>query len=243
MMEELTTNQTEIHRAELINSAMLVKEDIAPDGIFDIEDHLIKFPVITTSLILINIIVFFWEIATNALDSSQGLINAGAMHKASILQGEYTRFITAMFLHADILHLFGNMIMLYISGIIVESFYKTNQTIVIYFLSGIAGCLLSFLLSPSQLPSVGASGAIFGLIGANIVFFLQNKNVINNINKRVSTVFILFAIFSILTGLSSEMIDNYGHVGGFLGGAIFCLLFKNNIEHLQFTAGKSLFPK
>lgn len=91
---------------------------------------------------------------------------------------EIWRLFSAMFLHADIIHLFSNMIALLLFGATVENSYTKTQYIVIYFVSGLIGNLFSLILLPLYSISLGASGAIFGLIGASFVIIAEDKTMI-----------------------------------------------------------------
>ena len=114
-----------------------------------------------------------------------------------------------------------------------EKFFKNRTAISIYLLSGIAGAVLSSLMSVG--PSVGASGAIFGMMGANGYYILKNKELFGEINRRVGKVLIIVSIIWIINGLGEPMIDNYAHIGGFLGGIFTAALFKgrNMVEYSQ----------
>lgn len=166
-------------------------------------------PVLTYILIAINVIVFLLDMASGRM-----LTNLGAKENGAILLGEYWRFFTPMFLHGGILHLGFNSYFLYVVGPQVERSYGTLRFAAIYFLSGFAGAIASFALSSS--PSIGASGALFGVIGALIPFLYQNREVLGNTQRRIMSI-VQVIVVNLLIGLSPG-IDNWGHVGGLLGG-------------------------
>jgi len=97
-----------------------------------------------------------------------------------------------------------------------EHAYGTRSMLLIYLASGVAGSVLSAAMSPG--PSVGASGAIFGLMGAVMVLFWKHHHELMVRDKRIGIVVAAWAIFTIATGLMTPMIDNAAHLGGMFGG-------------------------
>ena len=131
----------------------------------------------TYSIILINIVIFLIEIIKSGsfLDIDiYTLADMGAKINLFINHGQYYRLITAAFLHGGILHIFFNMSALNIIGREVEAVYGGKKFLIIYFLSAIGGNIFSYVFKPSSI-SVGASGAIFGLLGAMLVFGIKEK--------------------------------------------------------------------
>lgn len=208
-----------------ITSDMLVSEKIERDeSEVDIEESASIFPKLTIALIIINVIVFIWELKTGALHGKQEIINAGALYRENFSKGEYWRLGSAMFLHGSIMHIINNMVMLYIMGIIFEKFFSPMKSTLIYLLSGIGGAVVSASFSAG--PSVGASGAIFGLIGANMIYIFRNKEIITSINKRVGTVLLAISVITIAEGFMIPYVDNFAHIGGFLAGMFFAYVLK-----------------
>lgn len=174
------------------------------------------------ALILANIVTF---ILPSIIDFSGGrgssynaFLQLGWNSAADIRDGEYYRLLSSMFLHADIFHLAINMYSLFVVGPTVIFLFGLPGFAIIYLLAGIGGSLTSSIFNP-KVPSVGASGAIFGLVGALLVFAIltQQLALIGNI------VFVI--ILNAFIGFSSQnRIDNLGHFGGFLSGAIAGLL-------------------
>lgn len=150
------------------------------------------------------------------------LIALGAKDNALIAAGQYWRLITCMFLHGGIFHLAVNMYSLFAVGPVIERFFGRKKYLAIYFISGICSSLLSFLMTPEV--AIGASGAIFGLLGACLVFGVEMKS---QIGKEFMVNVIAVIALNLFLGFSVAMIDNYGHIGGLLGGiASSLLLFK-----------------
>ena len=138
-----------------------------------------------------------------------------------ILAGQYWRLLTPMFLHGSILHLGFNMYALYIFGPGLERYYGHGRFILLFVLSGFAGNVFSFTFSASN--SLGSSTAIFGLLAAEGVFLYLNQKVFGGVARRALNNIIMIAVVNLIIGLSPG-IDNWGHMGGLVGGAIFAFL-------------------
>ncbi|BAB81158.1 rhomboid family intramembrane serine protease [Clostridium perfringens] len=147
----------------------------------------------------------------------------GAKHNnAIIFHGEYYRLVTSMFLHGGIVHLLFNMYALYILGDFIERIYGAKKYLAIYFVSGIVASIFSLYFSPVM--GVGASGAIFGLLGAALVFAYNEKD---RIGKALVTNIIVIILLNVFIGLSMSNIDISARFGGFIAGAILGLFFHN----------------
>ena len=167
-----------------------------------------SLPWVTIALVAVNIFIFLICTFTGDL-----LYNKGALSVMNIVEDHsYYRMFTSMFLHADIQHLFSNMIVLYFLGEIVEKRLGHIPYTILYFLSGIAGDVFSMgyeLLTQHYISSVGASGAIFGVEGALLLLIILNHGKIESITAgRVA-----FEIaFSLYCGLTSSQVNNAEHV-------------------------------
>ena len=149
-------------------------------------------------------------------DVYQYVINSFCIHGPSIRAGQYYRLITGMFLHGSIIHLFLNCYSLYIVGSQIESFFGKIKYLIIYLFSGLTGSLLSITLSGST-ASIGASGAIFGLMGALLYFGFYYRVYLGN---AVKTQIIPIIILNLFIGFTIPGIDNWGHIGGLIGGVL-----------------------
>jgi rhomboid protease GluP len=176
----------------------------------------VKTPLVTYTLIGINILVaalIYLYSLKSGKDYGDLLPIFGAKVNGSILAGEYWRFITPVFLHAGLVHLLINCYSLYAIGVSVERIFGRPRFLAVYFIAGILGNIFSFVFSPN--PGVGASGAIFGLLGALLYFGLEKPALF----RRFFGNSILITIFINLTyGFSSTGIDNSAHIGGLIGG-------------------------
>jgi rhomboid protease GluP len=135
-----------------------------------------------------------------------------------ILEGQLWRLITPILLHGSLLHIGFNMYALYILGPDLEQHYGHAGFLALYLTSGFAGFVLSFLLTDA--PSLGASTTIFGLLAAQGVFVYRNRLIFGRRAQLVLRSIINIALINFLIGLAPG-IDNWGHLGGFLGGALF----------------------
>jgi rhomboid protease GluP len=141
------------------------------------------------------------------------LIQFGAKSAYHIIQGEWWRLATPVFLHIGVMHFVFNSIALIALGTLVEGVYGSKRFIPIYLLAGITGNVASFLFSDA--PGAGASGAIFGAMGAMIYFVLNNKSAWT---KAIGRDVIVLLGINIVIGFIHPSIDNYAHFGGLLGG-------------------------
>jgi len=175
-----------------------------------------KVPFITYGLIVINVLVWLvMNIYALVKDTSvQSLfIPFGAKENSLIFAGEYWRFLTPIFLHADLEHLIMNCLSLFVFGRIVEGIYGHKKFAFIYFFAGIMGGIASFMFSPHS--AVGASGAIFGLMGALFYFSVENPVLFK---KYFGNSILIMVIVNLVYGFIRPGIDNYGHIGGLIGG-------------------------
>jgi rhomboid protease GluP len=174
-------------------------------------------PVVTYIFIAINILVFLLQQWRPDLVTQTGLkVNE------YIVQGEYWRLFTPMFLHGSIIHLGFNLYALFIFGPGLERHFGHLRFITLFILSGFAGNVLSFMFSAA--PSLGSSTAIFGLLGAEGVFLYRNRQIFGSQARRALNNLVLLAVINLVFGLSSPGIDNFGHLGGLLGGTLFAWL-------------------
>ncbi|WP_431798838.1 rhomboid family intramembrane serine protease [Halobacillus andaensis] len=171
--------------------------------------------VIIFVFIILNLIVFALMERYGASTSTSTLIEFGAKYNPAIIEGEWWRIITSMFLHIGIVHLLMNMLALFYLGAAVEKIYGSTRFLTIYFLAGIFGGSASFMLNPNI--AAGASGAIFGLFGALLYFGLKNKRLFF---QTMGYNLLMIIGINIAFGLIVPQIDNGAHIGGLAGGFI-----------------------
>jgi rhomboid protease GluP len=183
----------------------------------DFERGMRALPPLTIALILLNGLVFAWELATGALASETTIVAAGALSQARVFAGEAWRLATAPFLHVGVDHLIGNVIALYILGMACEHALGPSRAGLVYGVSALSGAGLSVLLTPG--PSVGASGAVFGVLAAVVVVLYKHQHRFFLRDKRIGFVLLVWGLYQIVTGFLTPLIDNFAHIGGALGGA------------------------
>jgi len=195
---------------------------ITPDMLLsrrvDFERRMSRVPPVTLATLALLTVIFVAEVRMGALETRDSIIAMGALARERVAAGEYWRLLTAPWLHGGTEHLVGNGIALYILGMVCEAAFGPVQFVVLYVLSGLAGSIVSVLVSAG--PSVGASGAIFGLQGAAIVLLRRERERLLVRDSRVGFVLLIWAIYTIAGGLTDPFLDNGAHIGGALGGAL-----------------------
>lgn len=173
-------------------------------------------PLITYTLIGLNILIgcfLFFYSQKRGVNYSRFLIDFGAKENYKILSGEYWRFLTPVFLHANLLHLFVNCYSLHAIGVLVERIFGRYKFLAVYLIAGIMGNILSFIFSTN--PGVGASGSIFGLLGALLYFGILKPSLFKS---HFGHSVVLTIIINLGYGLINPVIDNFAHLGGLIGG-------------------------
>ncbi len=173
----------------------------------------------TISIILINFVIL---VSIEALGGPTiyNLLKFGGQWGPLVANGEWYRIVTAMFVHAGWLHLLFNMYALYYLGLLVENIYGSSKFLVVYFLSGVVGNLLSQLFYYS-VPSVGASGAIFGLVGLLLAATYFRKDFPSTLKRSLLISLLPMVIFNIAYGfIPGTDINNAAHLGGFATGLV-----------------------
>lgn len=178
------------------------------------EIHILMTLIFTYLLIAINLLVFLFT-------SNQTTITLwGANNPSAVLQGgEYYRLVTAMFLHTDIAHIAFNMIALYSVGRVIETTFGHARLLLVYSIGGLCGSIASALLNDPNTLSVGASGAVFALFGAEVFYHFKYGQALGEaLDLRVSASTIAL---NLLNGLRPNSgIDNWAHAGGLVGGGL-----------------------
>jgi membrane associated rhomboid family serine protease len=177
-------------------------------------------PVVTYALIAINVIVFLAEgqFGIGSTNGGTELFRRFALDGPDVANGDYWRIVTSGFLHAGLLHIFFNMYLLYLLGNMLEPAIGSVRFALVYFVSLFAGSLGALIVSPDTL-TVGASGAVFGLMGAAAVELSARG--INPMETGIGGLIIFNLLFSfVFSGISIG-----GHIGGLIGGALTGFLF------------------
>ena len=179
----------------------------------------IKKPIITYSIIAINIIVFIlMYILGNGSTDPYTLIKFGANYRGSVINHEFYRLITCAFIHIGFMHLTLNTYSLYVIGVQLESYFGKLKYIIIYLFSAITASLISVIITDSI--SAGASGALFGLLGALLYFGYHYRVFLGGVLKSQ---IIPLIIVNLAFGFMMSGIDNAAHIGGLIGGFLIAM--------------------
>jgi rhomboid protease GluP len=180
-----------------------------------------RIPWVTYTLIGLSVVVFLLQLLSQNLLGNDLLAAYGAKINVNILAGEYWRLFTPIFLHASIVHIAFNMYALYVLGPGLEQHYGPGPFLGLYLVSGFAGNVISYWMAPN--PSLGASTAIFGLVAAEAVFVYQNRFMFGGRARQILVNLLTIVAINFVIGLSPG-IDNWGHLGGLIGGLAFAWL-------------------
>lgn len=172
----------------------------------------------TTALIGLNLAAFLVEVLLGGLRNLEVLVQMGAMVPLLVSQGEYWRLLTAMFLHAGPVHLAFNTLALYLFGSVVENAMGTARFLAIYLVAGLFASAASFALSPPGAVAVGASGAVFGLLGAWLAFNLRRRS-LSLAQSNIQGALLLIGI-NLALGFTVRGVDNVAHIGGLVAGVV-----------------------
>ena len=173
-----------------------------------------KIPYVTIGLILINTIVF---ILMYVMNNEDYYINKYSVWGYGIVNlGEYYRLITGAFLHGGVSHFIINMYSLYVVGSQMEGFLGRGKYLAVYLFSALIGSLFSIIFN--TVPSVGASGAIFGILGSLLYFGYHYRVYLGSVIK--SQIIPLILLNLAIGFLSNGQIDNFAHIGGLIGGVL-----------------------
>ncbi len=205
-----------------------------------------KKPLFLYTIIVINVIVFLFELSFSKNALTQFFYAFGLLPERLIFSFSFYAVLTiftSMFIHADLLHIIGNMWFLWIFGDNVEDIAGHSKFLFIYFMSGIGGALIQAFLNPaSNIPMIGASGAISGILGAYIILFPRAKIltllplvIIWEIVYIPAYIFLgLWILLQFFSGLGSLGAQGgvawFAHIGGFLTGVLLALPLRNKVK-------------
>ena len=185
-------------------------------------------PLVTYALLGLTVAIFLLQLVTQDAGLVAGAVRCGDLAacygmkiNSLILAGEWWRFITPILLHGSILHIGFNMYALYVLGPELERHFGHLSFLFLYLLGGFGGIVFSFLLTENA--SLGASTAIFGLLGAQGVYVYRNQKLFGRRAQAMLRSILNIALINLLIGLTPG-IDNWGHVGGLVGGVLFAFM-------------------
>lgn len=171
---------------------------------------------VTMTLLVVNVGVFAIDWVLGAAGNPRALLNAGAMVPLLVAQGEWWRLVTAMFLHLGLFHLAFNSLALYVFGGLIEGALGSARMLSLYLVTGFAASVASFAFGSPAVAAAGASGAIFGLLGAWLVYNLRRRS-LSLARSNVQSALFLIGI-NLVFGFTVPGIDNLAHIGGLIAG-------------------------
>ena len=197
---------------EKINKDILLKNIKENEKLNDLFSP--KKPIVTYILVgIITLMMILMSLFGNGSTDTKTLYLFGALVK----DGSPIRILTSIFLHAGLIHYLMNAYALILLGKQVENFYGHLKTLIIFIFSGVVGNLLSLILMADNAISVGASGAIFGLMGALLYFAINQRTYMAEaLKKEILPVIII----NLLLGFMVTGINMYAHIGGLIGGML-----------------------
>lgn len=186
---------------------------------------------VTYSIIIINIIIYIIS-SIGSMDlmnmDNRLLLDMGALYTPYIvLDNQWWRLFTSMFLHGGMMHIVMNMFSLYIVGKGVEIYFNKLSYLAIYLSSGLVGGLVSIYIHQESI-GIGASGAIFGIFGALAGLFLAKRAYINPQSKAFMKSFGMIILLNIIIGLSIPSVDMSAHIGGLIVGIFAGFILSKN---------------
>jgi rhomboid protease GluP len=187
-------------------------------------------PVVTYALVAVNVLMYFIVQLNGGPDSPGTLVRFGALVPRLVEHGQWWRLFTVMFLHASIPHILFNMMSLVVVGMLTERLYGSLRFLGIYLGAGLIGALVSYAhalwAGQAGMTAVGASGAIFGIVGALLTLRFQRSEVVPDyIRSRLSVSMIPIVLLNLFLGYTTPYIDNSAHLGGLVGGMALSFVF------------------
>ena len=177
-----------------------------------------RTPFATYLLLVANLVIFALMERAGGSQDPIVLDRFGALFGPLIAEGQYWRLLTAIFLHIGFVHIAFNSLGLFVFGTALERTCGPLRMVAVYIGSGLAGSALSYVASPA-VRSAGASGAIFGVLGALAIYLIVNRQEFGKMGQREITTILFLAAMNLLNGLTTPGVDNWAHVGGLVGGA------------------------
>jgi rhomboid protease GluP len=173
---------------------------------------------VTMALLIVNIGVFAIDAVLGLTGRPQTLLRAGAMIPRLVADGEWWRLITAMFLHIGLLHIAFNSLALFVFGGLIEGALGSARMLALYFVTGFAASVTSYAFGSPDIAAAGASGAIFGLLGAWLVYNLRRRSLSLARSNMQSALFLIG--INLVFGFTVPGIDNLAHIGGLIAGVV-----------------------
>lgn len=181
-------------------------------------------PFVTITFVAINVIVYLLLELLGDTENSDFMIQMGAVWPPYVKEGEYWRLLTATFMHFGFEHILNNMLVLACAGPILEQGLGHIRYLFLYLFAGVGGSTLSYLQmlqNGENSVSAGASGAIFGIIGALLWIVIVHKGRYETLTGRG---LLFMIVISLYYGMTSGDVDNWAHIGGLLMGFVLAVI-------------------
>lgn len=195
-----------------------------------------RTPVVTWVLLAVNVLIWLAMENRGGSRDTEVLLDFGAMFGPLIADGEYRRLFMAMFLHVGLVHLLFNVFGLFIFGRVVERIYGHLSFIAIYVLAGLSGSVASYIFNSIAI-GAGASGAIFGILGAFAAFFTVRRGVLGEMGRQNLSGILFMVAINLFFGFVTPGIDNWAHMGGFIAGFALGLALVPGSSPIQVSSG------
>lgn len=183
-----------------------------------------KIPIVTILLVISNVCIWaVLEFFGDTLDASY-IVNYGGLYPTLVREGEWYRLVTSAFLHFGADHLANNMILLAAAGSKLEKVTGSLQYFIVYLGAGVTGNMLSLFVmlhTEDYAVCAGASGAVFGIIGALLWAVIRNHGMLAGLTVKG---LLLMLALSLYNGITTVGVDNWAHLGGAIGGFFLCIL-------------------
>ena len=185
-------------------------------------------------ILIINVIAFVMLTLAGGSTDTEVLIKFGALSSNLISEGQYWRFIACVFLHANLMHLGVNAFSLFIFGPTAEIFFGRIKFLVIYLISGVGGSITSYVFIDPRSIGVGASGAVFGVLGSIAVYYYLNQHIYGKYGRGMMGGIGLIVVLNLGFGFTVQGVDNWAHIGGLLFGILAAFALQKHRTELGF---------
>ena len=182
----------------------------------------------------INVVVFVVLMLSGGSTDTEVLIKFGALSSNLISEGQYWRFIACIFLHANLMHLGVNAFSLFIFGPTAEMFFGRIKFLVIYLIAGVGGSITSYVFIDPRSIGVGASGAVFGVLGSIAVYYYLNQHIYGKYGRGMMGGIGLIVLLNLGFGFTVQGVDNWAHIGGLLFGILAAFILQKHRSELGF---------
>ena len=185
-------------------------------------------------ILIINVIAFVMLTLAGGSTDTEVLIKFGALSSNLISEGQYWRFIACVFLHANLMHLGVNAFSLFIFGPTAEIFFGRIKFLVIYLISGVGGSITSYVFIDPRSIGVGASGAVFGVLGSIAVYYYLNQHIYGKYGRGMMGGIGVIVLLNLGFGFTVQGVDNWAHIGGLLFGILAAFALQKHRTELGF---------